>query len=133
MTTWVALVTLLSLIFYLATSVQVGRARGRLGVAAPAMTGHPEFERLVRVQANTLEWLVVHLPSLWLFALYVDARAAAAIGAVWIVGRLIYARAYARDPGTRSTGFLIQALSTVVLLLGALIGVGAALVGRAAV
>ena len=130
MTTWVALVTLLSLIFYLVTGVQVGRARGRLGVAAPAMTGHPEFERLVRVQANTLEWLVVYLPSLWLFAAYVEPRVAAGLGAVWIVGRLIYARAYAKDPGTRTTGFLVQALSTSVLLVGALVGVTLALIHR---
>ncbi len=130
MTTWVALVTLLSLIFYLVTSVQVGRARGRLGVAAPAMTGHPEFERLVRVQANTLEWLVIYLPSLWLFAAYVEPRVAAALGAVWIVGRLIYARAYARDPSTRRTGFMIQTLAIAVLLVGALIGVAMALITR---
>lgn len=130
MTTWVALVTLLSLVFYLVTSVQVGRARGRFGVDAPAMTGHPEFERLVRVQANTLEWLVIYLPSLWLFAAYVEPRVAAGLGAVWIVGRLIYARAYARDPGTRRTGFMIQTLATAVLLVGALIGVVMALITR---
>lgn len=130
MTTWVALVTLLSLVFYLVTGVQVGRGRGRFGVDAPAMTGHPEFERLVRVQANTLEWLVVHLPSLWLFAAYVEPRVAAGLGVVWIVGRVIYARAYARDPRTRTTGFLVQALATSVLLVGALIGVTRALIAH---
>ena len=130
MNAWVALVTLLSLIFYLVTGVQAGRARGRFGVAAPAMTGHPEFERLMRVHGNTLEWLVVHLPSLWLFALFVEPRVAAGIGVVWIVGRVIYARAYARDPGTRTTGFAIQGLATSVLLVGALIGVGLSLVAH---
>ena len=127
MNAWVALVTLLSLLAYFATVFQVGRARGRLGVAAPAMTGHPEFERLVRVQANALEWLAIYLPSLWLFAFYVDARVAALVGAVWIVGRLVYARAYARDPRTRTMGFAIQGLATAVLLFGALIGVVVAL------
>ncbi len=120
---WVALVTVLSLIVYVATLVQVGRGRARYGVAAPAMTGHPEFERLVRVQANTLEGLVIYLPCLWLFALYAEPRLAAALGLVWIVGRVVYARAYAKDPATRSTGFGIQALATVALLIGALIGV----------
>lgn len=128
MNAWVALVTLLSLAFYLVTLVQVGRARGRHGVAAPAMTGHPDFERTVRVQANTLEGLVVYLPSLWLFALYVEPRVAAALGALWIVGRVLYARGYAREAGARSTGFLVQAVATVALLIGAIAGVAGALV-----
>ena len=99
MQAWTAIVTVASLVFYVSTILQVGAARGRHGVAAPAMTGHPEFERLVRVQANTIEGLVVYLPCLWLFSAYVDARLGAGLGVVWIVGRLIYARAYARDPG----------------------------------
>ena len=128
MNAWVALVTLASLLFYVTTLLQVGQGRGRHGIAAPAMTGHPEFERLVRIQANTIESLVVHLPSLWLFALYVEPRLAAALGAVWIVGRVIYARSYARDPATRTAGFLVQALATVALLLGAVGGVAWALI-----
>lgn len=123
MNAWVALVTLLSLVFYFLTGLQVGRARARLGVPAPAMTGHPEFERLVRVQSNTLEWLAIYLPSLWLFAVYVEPRWAAAAGGVWIVGRVVYARAYARDPSTRTAGFAIQGLATAALLFGALGGV----------
>ena len=122
MNAWVAIVTIGSLIFYFVTGFQVGRGRGRHGVAAPAMTGHPEFERLVRVQANTLEWLAIYLPSLWLFAVYVDPRVGAAVGLVWIAGRILYARAYARDPRTRGIGFAIQGLATAVLALGALGG-----------
>ncbi len=122
MNAWVAVVTVASLIFYVVTIVQVGRGRARYGVGAPAMTGHPEFERLVRVQANTLEGLIVYLPCLWLFAVYVEPRLAAVIGLAWIVGRTLYARAYAKNPATRSTGFLIQAVATVALLLGSLGG-----------
>ena len=122
MNAWVAVVTLASLIVYIVTLVQVGRGRARYGVAAPAMTGHPEFERLVRVQANTLEGLIIYLPSLWLFAVYVEPRLAALLGLAWIVGRTIYARAYAKDPSTRSTGFGIQAFATLTLLVGALGG-----------
>lgn len=127
MTSWVAVVTLLSLLFYFVTGLQVGRGRARYGVPAPAMTGPAEFERLVRVQANTLEWLALYLPSLWLFAVYVEPRTAAGLGVVWIVGRIVYARAYARDPSTRLAGFAIQGLATGVLLFGALIGAGVAL------
>ena len=122
MNAWVAIVTVASLIFYVATLVQVGRGRARHGVAAPAMTGHPEFDRLVRVQANTLEGLVIYLPCLWLFAIYVEPRLASAVGLVWIAGRIVYARGYARAAAARSTGFLIQAAATLVLLFGALGG-----------
>lgn len=127
MNAWLGLTTLLSLVLYIWTGLQAGQGRTRFNVPAPAMTGHPEFERLVRVQANMLEWLVIYLPCLWLFGLYLDARIASGIGAVWIVGRVIYAVSYARDPATRSTGFMIQALATLALLLGAFYGVARAL------
>ena len=132
MDAWVAIVTIASLIFYFTTGLQVGRGRARHGVQAPAMTGHPEFERLVRVQANTLEWLVIYLPSLWLGAIYAGSGFAAIIGVVWIVGRVIYARAYVRDPATRTVGFAIQALATLVLMLGALGGAVWSLVAHSA-
>jgi glutathione S-transferase len=86
------------------------------------MTGTPEFERAVRVQMNTLEWLPIYLGSLWLFAVYVEPRIAAAIGLVWIVGRVLYMRGYLEAAPKRSPGFLVQGLATLVLLVGALIG-----------
>ncbi len=132
MDAWVAIVTIASLIFYFATGLQVGRGRARHGVQAPAMTGHPEFERLVRVQANTLEWLVIYLPSLWLCAVYVGSGFAAIMGLVWIIGRVIYARAYVRDPASRTMGFAIQAVATLVLMLGALGGAVWSLVAHTA-
>jgi uncharacterized MAPEG superfamily protein len=49
-----------------------------------------------------------------------DERIAAAVGVVWIVGRVIYQRGYVADAGKRSTGFLIQALAVAVLLFGSL-------------
>ena len=131
MNAWLALTTLVSLLLYLWTSIQAGQGRARFNVPAPAMTGHPGFERLVRVQANTLEWLVVYLPCLWLFGLYLDARVASAIGVLWIAGRLLYAISYARDASTRRNGFLIQAVATLALLLGALYGVVRALIAGA--
>lgn len=119
--TLVALVTLLSLLTYFWMGLRVGRARGKFGIDAPATTGHPDFERISRAHFNTLEWLPIYLPSLWLFALYWQAdMIAAAIGAVWIVGRILYALGYARAAEARSLGFLIQALATAVLLFGAL-------------
>ena len=123
----VALVTLLSLLFFLWTLMRDGRARGTFGVAAPATTGHPEFERHFRVQMNTLEGLALFLPSLWLFAFYWSDMIAAGLGGVWILGRIVYTLAYVKEPKSRSAGFGIQALAMLVLLIGALIGVVRAL------
>src|ERR1700760_3966127 len=106
MHTAVALVTLLALLLFLWMVLRVGSARAQFGVAAPATTGHPDFERHFRVQANTLEGLIVFLPSLWLFALFTGSDdIAAGLGAVWIVGRVIYMLGYARAAEQRSLGF----------------------------
>jgi glutathione S-transferase len=118
--TLVAIVTILALLLYVVMGMRVGQARSKYGVVAPAITGAPEFERLYRVQVNTLEWLPIFLPSLWLFALYWDDRVAAGLGVVWIIGRYLYMTAYAREASARGPGFGIQALATGVLLLGAL-------------
>jgi len=122
MTGLVAIVTVLVLLFYAWTFTNAGRMRGKHKIEAPAMTGHPEFERANRVQMNTLEWLVIFLPAMWLCAAYVNGLAAAVLGLCWIGGRFLYMRAYMQDPKTRSTGFAIQALATAAALFAGLIG-----------
>lgn len=117
---WTAIVTIVTLLVYIGLGLQVAKARGTSGIEAPTMTGHPVLERAVRVHINTLEWLPIFLTALWLFALYWNDRVAAGLGVVWIIGRLLYSRGYMADPAKRSTGFLMQALTTLVLLLGAL-------------
>ncbi len=116
----VGVITLVSLLLYAYMGVRVGQARARFGVEAPAIHGHPDFERVFRVQANTLEWLPIYLVSLWLFAVSWDSRVAAALGVVWIIGRVLYMTGYSRAAGARSTGFLIQLVATAILLFGAL-------------
>jgi uncharacterized membrane protein YecN with MAPEG domain len=116
----VAIVTILALLAYAAMSVGVGRARAKSGIAAPAMTGDPILERAIRVQSNTLEWLPIFLVSLWLFAIYWSDLVAAALGLVWILGRLLYWRGYIADPARREAGFLVQGLAGAALLFGAL-------------
>ncbi len=118
---WTAIVTLLALLVYFYMGARVGRDRARYGIEAPAVTGDPNFERSYRIQMNTLEWLPIFLPSLWLFAVTWNADIAAAlIGVVWILGRILYLINYARDPKSRGAGFGIQSLATGVLLFGAL-------------
>ena len=118
---WVAIVSLLALLLYFYMSFRVGRGRSKYGVPAPAVTGHPDFERAYRVQMNTLEWLPIFLTSLWLFALaWGNDRIAAGIGAVWIIGRVLYLTGYSKAAEARGPGFGIQALAAAVLLFGAL-------------
>ncbi len=115
-----AFVTCLAILFYFFTSVQVSRARAAFGIKVPAITGNPDFERVFRVQMNTLEWMPIFLPSLWLFALYINDALAAALGLVWIAGRVLYMTGYSQAAAKRGLGFGIQATATILLWLGAL-------------
>ena len=117
---WTAIVTIVALLVYFNMSLGVGRARGKTGIHAPAMTGDPLLERAVRVHMNTLEWLPIFLAGLWLFDIFWNEVAAAALGVVWIVGRWLYASGYMADPAKRSTGFLVQFAAAALLLIGAL-------------
>jgi glutathione S-transferase len=118
-----ALVTLLAVLIYAFLGFQVARARAKSGIKAPAMVGDPAFERAVRIQENTLEWMPIFLPALWLAATYVSDPAAAAIGVVWIVGRAVYARDYAEAADKRGRGFTVQGLAAAALWVVALVGV----------
>jgi glutathione S-transferase len=115
-----ALVTCLAILFYFSTSASVARARGKYGVKLPATSGNADFERVFRVQMNTLEWMPIFLPSLWLFAVFISDRGAAAIGLVWVAGRIAYMIGYVQAVEKRSPGFLIQSLACFVLLFGSL-------------
>lgn len=115
-----ALVTLLAILFFFFTSMNVSRSRTRTGVKVPAMSGHPDFERAFRIQMNTLEWMPIFLPSLWLFAIYIGDAIAAGIGAVWIIGRIVYFIGYSQAAAKRGPGFAIQAIAAIALWAGAL-------------
>lgn len=118
----VAIIVILSLIQYFYFAMSAGIARGKYEVEAPATTGHPIFERKLRVQQNTLEQLVIFLPAIWLFAMYVSTGIAAIFGIVFIVGRAVYAQSYVAEPSKRTVGFTITFAAQVVLAIGALIG-----------
>lgn len=121
---YVYLVTLLILLEYLIFGYLVSRARSRHGVVAPAVTGHPEFERYHRVQQNTIEQLVVVLPAMWIFGLTLSGLWAAALGVVFVVARGWYAHGYitSKSGGGRHYGFMLGLYATVALLVGAGIG-----------
>lgn len=117
---YVAIVSLLALLAYFWMGLQVGRARAKCGIQAPAMTGDPVLERTIRAHYNTLEWLPLFLVPMWLFSIYWSDLVAAVLGLIWIVGRVVYQLGYVADPAKREVGFMIQALAVAVLLFGAL-------------
>lgn len=119
---FVAIVTALALAQAFWFAFQVGQQRIAHGIDAPAMTGHPDFEKAARVHANTIEQLIIVLPCLWLFATYWRPEIAAGLGVVFMIGRQIYRGAYMGDPKRRATGFMIGMFATAILLLGTVVG-----------
>ena len=115
-----ALVTLLAIAVYFYSSILVSKARGKFGVKLPATSGNADFERVFRAQMNTLEWMPIFLPSLWLFAIYISDPIAAGLGLVWIAGRILYMTGYSQAAKKRGRGFGIQAGAAILLWLGAL-------------
>lgn len=115
-----ALVTLMAIAFYFFTAINVSRWRTKTGVKVPAMSGHPDFERAFRIQMNTLEWMPIFLPALWLFAIYISDAIAAGIGVIWIIGRIVYFVGYSKAAAKRGMGFAIQSIAAMALWAGTL-------------
>lgn len=122
-TLWPSLVTASALLLYFVVTINVGRARFKYKVSPPQVTGNPDFERVLRVQQNTLEQMILFLPSLWLFSQFISPIWAAGIGAVWIIGRILFAWGYYQAAEKRAVGFGISTLATLALLGGSFTGI----------
>ena len=120
-----ATATLLIVAFYFFTAFRVGNLRGRHDIKAPACSGHPEFDRAYRVQLNTLEQMAMTLPLLWIATLFPVGPAwlPAAIGLLWVLGRILYLRAYMADPEKRLIGAALSGVLNLVLLGLSIVGV----------
>ncbi len=118
----VSVVISIILLEYFVFVMMVGATRGKTGIQAPAMTGDPKLERMIRVQLNTLEQMVIVIPAMLVFATYVSAPVAAGLGALFVLGRALYCRGYLAAAEKRSLGFGIGGLATLVLLFGAVYG-----------
>ncbi len=99
------------------------QGRKKYGIAAPAVVGNQEFERRFRVQMNTLEQLVLMLPTLWLCAIWFNELLAGACGLLWSIGRIIYLVSYLRDPRSRSFGMILTILPTAIMGISAALSV----------
>jgi glutathione S-transferase len=119
---WTAWSTLAAIVVYIWILANVGKARGKFKISAPATDGPLEFQSVLRVQANTVEQMVVFFPALWMCAYFASDMWAAAGGALWSIGRIVYAQGYYKDPAKRSAGFGITAFASVALMIGTMIG-----------
>ena len=128
----VELVAVIAVIQFLFFGALTGRARGQSGLKAPAVTGNEDFERMYRVQINTLEILIAFLPVLFLAARYWPTSLVAGLGVVYLIGRLIYWRAYVSDPSKRGIGFMLSMFPTLFLAILALVGIVLSLSGHKA-
>ena len=117
-----AIVTLLAVAFYFFLATRVA-ARGKFNVKLPATTGNPHFERIFRAHMNTLEWMPTFLAPLWLCAICFSDTAAAALGLVWIGGRVLYFVGYSKAVEKRLPGFFVQSIACLLLLIGAIAGI----------
>src|ERR1700744_835961 len=116
----VSIVTLICGLITFGMALTVSRTHAKTGILAPAMVGDPYLERAIRAHSNTLEWLPIFLAAMWLFAIYWSPAWAAGLGAVWLIGRIIYFVGYLSDANRRFPGFFIQSLAHFALMLGAL-------------
>lgn len=118
-----ALLILIALAQYVFFSARVGALRGKYGVDAPKTTGDENWERLYRVQMNTLEQLIVFVPAMLIFSSYVSALWVWIPGLLFIVGRQLYAFEYVKNPPSRVAGMGLTLLANAVLLVGSLVAV----------
>ena len=116
-----ALATLAIVLWYMVTVFQVGRARTKYKIYAPATTGDPGFERYFRVHMNELENIVVFLPSMWIYAIMGNPRIAAILGAVYLAGRIMYAIGYWSAARRRALGYYVATAALAVTWVLALV------------
>jgi glutathione S-transferase len=119
---YTALATILDMVLYFVVTLRVMGARFKYKIEAPSIDGPLPFQRIFRVQQNTLEQLALHLPLLWIAAYAMDDVFAATLGLIWLFARVLYAARYYRKAGRRHKGFLIATLANLALFAGAVAG-----------
>lgn len=119
----VELVAIIAILQFLFFGVKTGKARAASGLKAPTMVGDEGFERMYRVQMNTLEVLIIFLPALFIAGKYWPSTLVAVIGLVYVFGRFMYWHAYVTRPKSRSFGFLLSIAPTIALILMSLLGI----------
>lgn len=120
---YVYLIILLALAQFIFFTFRTGSARHKYGVHAPKTTGNETWERIYRVQQNTMEQLVLFIPGMLAFAHYVSPRWALVPGVLYLIGRQLYSYLYITNPEKRGSGVALSFLSNMALVAGAIVGV----------
>ena len=118
------LIALLQFIYF---TGRAGFTRDKYGVNAPSTSGKTEWECIHRVQQNTMEQLVIFIPAMLTFQMYVSQKWVIIPGVLFIIGRQIYSHLYIKDPKSRGPGVILSFFSNIALVVGSLIGIGVSL------
>jgi uncharacterized membrane protein YecN with MAPEG domain len=76
-----------------------------------------------------MEQLVVFIPAVLIFSLYVSASWVLLPGILFIVGRHIYSRLYLESPENRGPGMILSFFSNIALVIAGLVGISIKLIG----
>jgi uncharacterized membrane protein YecN with MAPEG domain len=115
--------TILACILTMAMGGWTGYLRGKHKIEAPAVVGHPQFERAHRTHMNTVENLVLMIPLLWIASVFYGGQLPFWLGLVWVVSRIFFAIGYAQtDPRLREPGVGLGFLALLGLFVLSVIG-----------
>jgi glutathione S-transferase len=120
------LIALLQFIFF---TGRAGFSRGKYDIKAPKTVGNERWERIYRIQQNTIEQLLIFIPGTVIFSLYVSATWVLLPGILFIVGRHIYSRLYLESPENRGPGMVLSFFSNIFLVIAGLVGISMKLIG----
>ncbi|KAM9329514.1 microsomal glutathione S-transferase 2 [Gastrophryne carolinensis] len=101
----------------------VGKCRMKHKVIPPAVTGPPEFDRVLRAQQNCIEFYGLFLVDLWIAGWFFNQELASLFGLLYIYGRHMYFFGYSRSAGGRLRGFAVCRLALIFLLIMSVIGI----------
>ncbi|XP_064580889.1 leukotriene C4 synthase-like isoform X2 [Zonotrichia leucophrys gambelii] len=90
-----ATVTVLGVLEQAYFAMQVIYARRKYKVSPPETTGHPEFERTFRAQANCSEYFPIFISLLWVAGIFFHQGVTAVCGLLYLYTRLRLGPLYA--------------------------------------
>ncbi|XP_039240222.1 leukotriene C4 synthase [Pipra filicauda] len=90
-----ATITVLGVLEQAYFALQVIYARRKYKISPPETTGHPEFERIFRAQANCSEYFPIFISLLWIAGIFFHQGVTVACGLLYLYTRLKYFQGYA--------------------------------------